>query len=65
MRADEAEFEEFVACDGGRLLGFAVLLTGNATPAPGFIRIPLSHLRLVIAAGPAFREVIWAASPPS
>lgn len=38
---DEAEFAEFTARDGGRLLGFAVLLTGDWQDAEDLVQMAL------------------------
>jgi RNA polymerase sigma-70 factor (sigma-E family) len=38
---DEAEFEEFAARDGGRLLGFALLLTGDRQDAEDLVQMAL------------------------
>lgn len=40
-RDDEAEFERFVAYDGGRLLGFAILLTGDRHDAEDLVQTAL------------------------
>lgn len=37
----EAEFEEFAARDGGRLLGFALLLTGDLQDAEDLVQLAL------------------------
>jgi RNA polymerase sigma-70 factor (sigma-E family) len=39
--ADEAEFEAYAARDGGRLLGFALLLTGNWQDAEDLVQLAL------------------------
>jgi RNA polymerase sigma-70 factor (sigma-E family) len=39
--ADEAEFEAYVARDGGRLLGFAVLLAGDRQDAEDLVQLAL------------------------
>jgi RNA polymerase sigma-70 factor (sigma-E family) len=41
IRDDEAEFEQFVASDGGRLLGFATLLTGDRHDAEDLVQTAL------------------------
>ena len=46
---DEAEFEEFAAREAGRLLGFALLLTGDRQDAEDLVQVAL--LRLGLAAG--------------
>ena len=38
---DEAEFEAYVASDGGRLLGFALLLAGNYQDAEDLVQTAL------------------------
>jgi RNA polymerase sigma-70 factor (sigma-E family) len=38
---DEAEFEAYVASDGGRLLGFALLLAGNYQDAEDLVQMAL------------------------
>jgi hypothetical protein len=38
---DEAEFEAFAARDGGRLLGFALLLAGNRQDAEDLVQLAL------------------------
>ena len=38
---DEAEFEEFAAREGGRLLGFALLLTGDRQDAEDLVQVAL------------------------
>jgi RNA polymerase sigma-70 factor (sigma-E family) len=38
---DQAEFEEFAARDGGRLLGFALLLTGDRQDAEDLVQMAL------------------------
>jgi DNA-directed RNA polymerase specialized sigma24 family protein len=37
----ETEFEAFVAREGGRLLGFALLLTGNRQDAEDLVQLAL------------------------
>jgi RNA polymerase sigma-70 factor (sigma-E family) len=41
---DEAEFESYVASDGGRLLGFALLLAGNYQDAEDLVQVALLRL---------------------
>lgn len=41
IRDDEAEFEQFVAYDGGRLLGFATLLAGDRHDAEDLVQTAL------------------------
>ncbi len=43
-RGDEAEFEDYVGRDGGRLLGFAVLLTGDRHDAEDLVQMALLRL---------------------
>jgi len=41
---DEAEFEAYVALDGGRLLGFALLLAGDYQDAEDLVQVALLRL---------------------
>jgi DNA-directed RNA polymerase specialized sigma24 family protein len=44
-RGDEAEFEAYVARDGGRLLGFAILLTGDRHDAEDLVNLARDRWR--------------------